>query len=79
MNETENEMVFKQQLLEELINLFKDGLNGNFQKSIYRDEISFEEYAIWWYHFYYSKVTDILIDEGHITRPQNGVFTIVGL
>lgn len=61
--------------LMELLSAYKGKLKRSYQSSVYKDEISFEEYAIWWYHFYYTKVTDILIDKGHISKPLTGVFT----
>ena len=33
---------------------------------------SFEEFFIWWYHFIYTKVTDILAENRVLTIPKEG-------
>jgi len=58
-----------------LLNGHKERLIGNYERSRYHDEISFEEYAIWWYHFFYTAVTNRLIDRGVIQMPADGVTT----
>lgn len=53
----------------EYINIFKrnkDRILKEFKGSNYYKEVCFEEYFIWFYHFYYSVVTNILIDENII-------------
>lgn len=45
-----------------------------FQKTGYADEIAFEEFYLWWYHFIYSRATDILAEQGALTIPENGNF-----
>lgn len=40
----------------------------------YENEISFEEFFIWWYHFIYTKATDIMNDKGLLTIPNSGNF-----
>jgi hypothetical protein len=45
-----------------------------FQKTGYADEISFEEFYIWWYHFIYSRATEILAEKGALTIPEKGNF-----
>ncbi len=40
----------------------------------YKNEISFEEFFIWWYHFIYTKVTDIMNDKGLLIIPKSGNF-----
>ncbi|HGP3675885.1 MULTISPECIES: hypothetical protein [Bacillus cereus group] len=54
---------------EDLVLLF----NGNdkplkeyFASSRYSKEITYEEFFIWWYHFFYTKVTEELIKQGVI-------------
>jgi hypothetical protein len=48
--------------------------NDVFRKTGYADEIRFEEFFIWWYHFIYSRATDILAEKGALTIPENGNF-----
>jgi hypothetical protein len=60
-----------------LLEKHRGKLLKSYQASSYRDEVSFEEYAIWWYHFFYTGVTDILVEKGNITKPTTGVFTYI--
>jgi len=54
----------------------KDRIQSSYQKSIYGEEITFEEYFIWWYHFLYTDVTNLLAaDRGLIATPSSGVST----
>lgn len=43
--------------------------------SPYAREISFEEYLVWWYHLFYSAVTDRLVRTGAISLPAAGITT----
>ncbi len=45
-----------------------------YEKSGYDQEISFEEFFIWWYHFIYTQATDMLADEGLLKIPDSGNF-----
>ncbi|MFD3157284.1 hypothetical protein ACFIJ5_10550 [Haloimpatiens sp. FM7330] len=49
----------------------------NYNNSTYSQEISFEEYFIWWYHLLYSKVTDLLIERSIIKKPITDNFSYV--
>lgn len=63
-----------------LIDLFeknRDILEKNYKKSSYCNEITFEEYFIWWYHIFYTEVTENFISKGHIKRPATGVFPYI--
>ena len=51
-----------------------DYMNQIYEISGYNDEISFEEFFIWWYHFMYTKATDILAESRVITIPKEGNF-----
>jgi hypothetical protein len=44
-------------------------LESTYHASPYAREVSFDEYFMWWYHFYYSAVTDALIAEGIVRAP----------
>lgn len=50
-------------------------LEAAYATSPYLSEVSFEEYFMWWYHLYYSAVTDALIEENEIHIPTQGVST----
>lgn len=40
----------------------------------YAEEISFEEFFIWWYHFIYTNATNILAEKGLLKIPEEGNF-----
>ena len=48
-----------------------------YSTSPYSAEITFEEYFMWWYHLFYTAVTDRLIDQGHIEKPGSGITSYV--
>ncbi|MFC9449282.1 hypothetical protein ACFTSE_24335 [Bacillus cereus] len=53
----------------DLVLLFKENdkpLKEYFASSRYSQEITYEEFFIWWYHFFYTKVTEELIKQGVI-------------
>lgn len=50
-------------------------LQSVYAGSSYANEISFEEYFMWWFHLYYSAVTDALVEEGEMHVPAQGVST----
>jgi len=63
---------------DDYIEIFENGRNelyNNYQKSSYFGEITFQEYFIWWYHIFYSRVTDVLIDMGIITKQETDNFS----
>ncbi len=65
-------------ITDELIRLLekhRSELEKSYRESAYSQEVSFEEYGIWWYHFFYTGVTEKLIAKRYITRPATGVFT----
>lgn len=45
-----------------------------YRKTGYSDEVSYEEFFMWWYHFIYTKATDILAAGNHLTIPEEGNF-----
>lgn len=55
----------------------KEALRGVFERSPYVEETSFEEYLIWWYHLYYTAVTDRMAELGMLTLPAKGVVTYI--
>jgi hypothetical protein len=48
-----------------------------YEKSRYENEITFEEYFMWWYHFFYTELTDILAARGFIEIPTSGFTTYI--
>ncbi len=48
-----------------------------YQKSRYKNEITFEEYFIWWYHFFYTELTNSLAAKGFIEIPNSGFTTYI--
>jgi len=45
-----------------------------FNKTGYSDQIRFEEFFIWWYHFIYTSATNILAEKGLIKIPSGSNF-----
>ena len=45
-----------------------------YERSGYSGEITFEEFFIWWYHFIYTKATNILAERKLLTIPEGGNF-----
>jgi hypothetical protein len=43
-----------------------------FEITGYANEIAFEEFFIWWYHFIYTQATNILADQGKLIIPEGG-------
>ncbi|WP_281225905.1 hypothetical protein [Flavobacterium aquiphilum] len=60
-------------ILIDILNKYKPKLLKEYNKSIYATEISFEEYFIWFYHIYYTAVTDELIKRKSIKLPDEKV------
>ncbi len=48
----------------------------NYSESRYANELSFEEYFIWYYHFLYTRVTDILNDKELVQIPESGIYRV---
>lgn len=44
--------------------------------SVFKNELSFEEYFIWYYHFLYTKATDKLAEKEAIKIPESGIFRV---
>lgn len=59
----------------DLLRSAKPALYKNYTMSSYAGEISFAEFYMWWYHFYYTMVTDALIKQNIILPPQSGNFS----
>lgn len=79
ISKTDNE------ILKEIANNFKPKLINIFLEetvyikeiykiSGYENEISFEEFFIWWYHFIYTEATNIMHKKGLLKVPNSGNF-----
>jgi hypothetical protein len=60
-----------------LLEAERSALNAVYARSPYGEETTFEEYLIWWYHFFYTAVTDRLAALGALRIPANGVMTYI--
>lgn len=56
-----------------LLEAHRSSLTRSYETSPYAQEVTFEEYFIWWYHLYYTAVTDRLAAQGYIVRPESGI------
>jgi len=62
----------------DLVNLLlnhRPALERLYRNSPYSEEVSFNEYFLWWYHLFYSAVTDHLYSSGVIKIPASGIST----
>lgn len=55
-----------------ILNAERPWLSDVYSQSPFAVETSFEEYLVFWYHVFYSAVTDRLMAEGFIRRPPSG-------
>lgn len=53
-------------------------LKEYFASSRYAKEITYEEFFIWWYHFFYTQITEELIKQGiiSISTQENQTYII---
>jgi hypothetical protein len=58
-----------------LLERYRPAVTQAYEGSPYSREVTFEEYFIWWYHLFYTAVTDRLIAQGHIANPASGITT----
>lgn len=58
-----------------LLKAHEPALRAAYAASPYKDETTFNEYFIWWYHFFYTRVTDQLATDGLLQIPMSGNFT----
>lgn len=76
-----------QEILDKMANSYKSMLieileeNREYFTEFYqgldhKNETGFEEFFIWYYHFLYTRATDILADKGLLDVPQKGIFRV---
>lgn len=58
-----------------LLERYRPEITRAYEVSPYAREITFEEYFMWWYHLFYTEVTDRLVAQGHISMPAAGITT----
>ncbi len=64
-------------LLISTLNKYSKYSNKVYKNPGYKDEITFEEFFIWWYHFIYTRATEIMHDEKMLTIPKSGNFEYI--
>jgi len=62
---------FKPKLLE-ILNERSEYSSEVFEITGYANEIAFEEFFIWWYHFIYTQATNLLAEQGKLIIPKGG-------
>ena len=45
-----------------------------FAETGYSKEVAFNEFYIWWYHFIYTRATDLMAEAGMLKVPPDGNF-----
>lgn len=67
---------FSEELLR-LLNADRPKIVAAYQASPYAGAVSFQEFALWWYHFFDAAVVERLIKDGVIVVPPAGYATMV--
>jgi hypothetical protein len=67
---------FSDELLQ-LLNTDRQKIVAAYETSPYFPAVSFQEFALWWYHFFDAAVVDRLISDGVITVPPTGYATMI--
>jgi len=65
--------LFRPTLLE-ILEKHRNYISHVYQTSGYSEDISFEEFFIWWYHFIYTQTTNMLAERGSLILPEDGNF-----
>ncbi len=60
-----------------LLRRHRSELVARYDASPYAGSVSIEEYLIWWYHVYYTAVTDRLAADGLLHIPESGITSYV--
>ncbi len=55
-----------------LLERHRAGLESTHERSPYKEEVTFNEFFIWWYHFFYSAATNWLARKGLLEVPRSG-------
>ena len=57
-----------------ILDEFKPYCYEVYEKTGYSEEITFEEFFIWWYHFIYTQATDLMAEMNLLKVPESGNF-----
>jgi len=57
-----------------ILNMHKEDFEKTYTELGFDEQISFEEFFIWWYHIIYTEATGILMEQNYIKHPANGLF-----
>lgn len=63
--------------LVEVLDAERARLRAAYDSSPYAEETTFEEYLIWWYHFFFTEITNRLADRDVLRAPRGGVASYV--
>ena len=58
----------------DILNRNKPDFKATYQKLDFDEQVSFEEFFIYWYHWIYTETADVLIAKDIIQKPQNEMF-----
>ncbi|MCG2588801.1 hypothetical protein [Rhodohalobacter sulfatireducens] len=58
----------------DILNRNRSAFEAIYSELNFDEEISFEEFFIFWYHWIYTEATDVLIEREIIQKPQNEMF-----
>jgi len=58
----------------DILNKNRPAFEATYQELNFDEEVSFEEFFIFWYHWIYTEATDVLIARDIIQEPQNEMF-----
>jgi len=58
----------------DILNRNRPGFEATYHELNFDEEVSFEEFFIFWYHWIYTETTDVLIERDIIQEPQNDMF-----
>ena len=61
-------------MLLNILNKNKPDFKATYRELGFDEEVSFEEFFIYWYHWIYTEATDVLIAKDLIPEPQNEMF-----
>ena len=66
---------FKPKLIE-ILKKHQSSFQEFYDQSIFKEETGFEEFFIWYYHFLYTRTTDLLAEREIIDIPKEGIYRV---
>ncbi len=67
--------LYKPKLIE-ILKRNKETFVKNYENSTFKNENSFEEYFIWFYHFLYTSATNNLNKKNYLNVPESGIYRV---